>query len=107
MNARRLASAVLVLVSVIAVTSAAVESTAQTPATIAEIQGASHISPLDGESVNGVEGVVTSRRTAGGRGVWIQDPTPDADIATSDGYLSSSTPRRSPRSVIWWESSGR
>ena len=87
MNARRLASAVLVLVSVIAVTSAAVGSTAQTPATIAEIQGASHISPLVGQSVNGVEGVVTARRTAGGRGVWIQDPTPDADIATSDGVF--------------------
>ena len=87
MNGRRLASVVLVLVCMIAVTSAAVESTAQTPATIAEIQGASHISPLDGESVNGVEGVVTARRTAGGRGVWIQDPTPDADVATSDGVF--------------------
>jgi uncharacterized protein len=87
MRARRGASVVLVLACVIAVTSAAVESTAQTPATIAEIQGASHISPLVGESVNGVEGVVTARRTAGGRGVWIQDPTPDADIATSEGVF--------------------
>jgi predicted extracellular nuclease len=87
MSAQCRTSVVLVLVCVIAVTSAAVESTAQTPATIAEIQGASHISPLVGESVNGVEGVVTARRTAGGRGVWIQDPTPDADIATSDGVF--------------------
>ena len=30
--------------------------------------------------VSGVEGVVTARRTAGGRGVWIQDPTPDTDL---------------------------
>jgi len=87
MNARRLASAVLVLVSVIAVTSAAAVSTAQTPTTVAEIQGASHISPHVGQSVNGVQGVVTARRTAGGRGVWIQDPTPDADPATSDGVF--------------------
>ena len=34
-----------------------------------------------------MEGVVTARRTAGGRGVWIQDLTPDADIATSDGVF--------------------
>jgi len=59
MNARRLASAVLVLVSVIAVTSAAAVSTAQTPTTVAEIQGASHISPHVGQIVTGVEGVVT------------------------------------------------
>jgi predicted extracellular nuclease len=57
------------------------------PATIAEVQGASHISPLVGENVSGVEGVVTARRTAGGRGVWIQDATPDADIATSDAVF--------------------
>jgi hypothetical protein len=57
------------------------------PSTIAEIQGAAHISPLVGESVNGVVGVVTARRTAGGRGIWIQDPAPDADEATSDGVF--------------------
>ena len=57
------------------------------PSTIAEIQGAAHISPKNGQSVNGVEGIVTARRTAGGRGVWIQDPTPDADPATSDAVF--------------------
>ena len=53
---------------------------------IADVQGAAHISPLNGEAVK-VEGVVTARRTAGGRGYWIQDPTPDADIATSDAVF--------------------
>ena len=57
------------------------------PSTIAEVQGAAHISPKNGQSVNGVEGIVTARRTAGGRGVWIQDPTPDADPATSDAVF--------------------
>jgi uncharacterized protein len=57
------------------------------PPQIAEIQGAAHISPMDGQSVGGVEGVVTARRTAGGRGVWIQDPTPDSSEATSDGVF--------------------
>jgi hypothetical protein len=62
-------------------------STVPPPTTIAEVQGASHISPLNGQSVSGVEGVVTARRTAGGRGVWIQDPTPDANPATSDAVF--------------------
>ncbi len=57
------------------------------PPTIAEVQGAAHISPKNGQGVTGVEGVVTARRTAGGRGVWIQDPTPDADLATSDAVF--------------------
>jgi predicted extracellular nuclease len=57
------------------------------PATISEIQGASHSSPLLGQSVTGVEGVVTARRTAGGRGFWFQDPSGDGDDATSDGVF--------------------
>jgi predicted extracellular nuclease len=57
------------------------------PPEIAEIQGAAHISPKNGQGVAGVEGIVTARRTAGGRGVWIQDPTPDADPATSDAVF--------------------
>jgi uncharacterized protein len=57
------------------------------PPEIAEIQGAAHISPRNGQTVSGVEGIVTARRTAGGRGVWIQDPTPDADVATSDAVF--------------------
>ena len=61
-------------------------TTVLTP-TIAEVQGAAHISPLNGAAVTAVEGVVTARRTAGGRGVWIQDPTPDADLATSDAVF--------------------
>jgi predicted extracellular nuclease len=53
---------------------------------IAEVQGTSHISPFNGQAVK-VEGIVTARRTAGGRGVWIQDPTPDANDATSDAVF--------------------
>ena len=57
------------------------------PPEIAEIQGAAHISPKNGQGVADVEGIVTARRTAGGRGFWIQDPTPDADDATSDAVF--------------------
>jgi predicted extracellular nuclease len=63
-------------------------STAPVPTSVEihDIQGAAHLSPLDGELVS-VEGIVTARRTAGGRGVWIQDPSPDADLATSDAVF--------------------
>jgi uncharacterized protein len=59
--------------------------------TINEIQGSAHISPLDGLAVADVHGVVTAKRN---NGFWMQDPTPDADPATSDGLFvfTSSTP---------------
>ncbi|HEX2293050.1 MAG TPA: Ig-like domain-containing protein, partial [Gaiellaceae bacterium] len=53
---------------------------------IGAVQGAAHISPLNGRPVK-VEGIVTARRTAGGRGYWIQDPSPDADLGTSEGVF--------------------
>jgi predicted extracellular nuclease len=54
------------------------------PSEIAEIQGAGHLSPLDGEDVFGVEGVVTVSRS---NSFWMTDPTPDGDDATSDSIL--------------------
>ncbi|HJP70200.1 MAG TPA: lamin tail domain-containing protein [Candidatus Limnocylindria bacterium] len=54
------------------------------PSEIWQIQGASHLSSLDGEEVFGVEGVVTA---VTGNGFWMTDPTPDADPATSDGIF--------------------
>jgi predicted extracellular nuclease len=56
-------------------------------ATIAEVQAAAHLSPLVGRAVTGLEGIVTARRTAGGRGVWVQDPVGDADPSTSEGVF--------------------
>jgi uncharacterized protein len=53
---------------------------------IGVVQGAAHISPLNGQPIK-VEGIVTARRTAGGRGYWIQDPTPDSSLATSDAVF--------------------
>ncbi len=50
---------------------------------IAQVQGTSHLSPLAGQLVK-VEGVVTAER---GSNVWVQDTTPDADPATSEGIL--------------------
>jgi predicted extracellular nuclease len=63
---------------------------------IHDIQGTTRLSPLDGQQVTDVPGVVTAVRAFGSsRGFWIQDPTPDADPATSEGILvftGSSTP---------------
>jgi uncharacterized protein len=53
-------------------------------ARIHEIQGAAHLSPLSGQDVSGVEGIVTVERASQ---FWMQDPTPDSDEATSDGIL--------------------
>ena len=53
-------------------------------ARIAQIQGRSHVSPLAGQVVAAVPGVVTA---VTGSGFWMQDPTPDNDPATSDGLF--------------------
>ena len=54
------------------------------PTEIWEIQGAGHRSPLVGQDVFRVEGVVTAVRPSS---FYMTDPTPDADDATSDGIL--------------------
>ena len=54
------------------------------PSTIPEIQGESHLSPLDGEQVFGVAGVVTVSRSTS---FWMTDPVGDGNDATSDGIL--------------------
>ncbi len=55
-----------------------------TPRRIADIQGARHRSPLEGERVASVPGIVTAVRT---NGYWFQDPQPDGDDRTSEGLF--------------------
>lgn len=55
---------------------------ASTSATIAQIQGAAHRSPLTGRHVQDVTGVVTA---ADRQGFWMQSLHPDGDPATSEG----------------------
>ncbi|MFJ6854319.1 endonuclease/exonuclease/phosphatase family protein [Streptomyces sp. NPDC091271] len=60
-----------------------------------DIQGTTRLSPLAGQPVSGVPGVVTGVRTTGSRGFWIQDTAPDDDSRTSEGlfvYTGSSAP---------------
>ncbi|MFD7690785.1 endonuclease/exonuclease/phosphatase family protein [Streptomyces sp. NPDC059781] len=61
-----------------------------------DVQGDTRTSPLAGQQVTDVTGIVTGIRTYGSsRGFWIQDPAPDADPATSEGVFvfTSSTPK--------------
>ncbi|MEJ1961515.1 MAG: endonuclease/exonuclease/phosphatase family protein [Gammaproteobacteria bacterium] len=51
---------------------------------IHDIQGAAHISPRNGQSVSAVPGIVTAVRS---NGFYLQDPNPDADVATSEGIF--------------------
>jgi predicted extracellular nuclease len=50
---------------------------------ISEIQGAAHISPMNGRPVK-TEGIVTVKRPSS---FYLQDPTPDGDPATSEAIL--------------------
>jgi predicted extracellular nuclease len=52
-----------------------------------DIQGTTRVSPLQGQQVTDVPGVVTGVRAYGSRGFWIQDPDPDGDAATSEGVF--------------------
>ncbi|MGN6606126.1 MAG: lamin tail domain-containing protein [Jatrophihabitans sp.] len=64
------------------------------PLRIHDIQGSSWVSPQAGNTVTDVPGIVTAVRTSSSKGFWIQDPTPDANPATSEGVFvfTSSTP---------------
>ncbi|WP_144300644.1 lamin tail domain-containing protein [Stackebrandtia nassauensis] len=57
------------------------------PNRIHDIQGDGWISPLHGDPVADVPGVVTAVRTQSPRGYWIQDTAPDSDAATSEAVF--------------------
>ena len=68
-------------------------------ARIRTIQGAAHISPLNGQPVRLVPGIVTAVRA---NGFHLQDPEPDADPATSEGLFvfSGSAPAVNPGDAV-------
>ncbi|ARV62863.1 hypothetical protein BZZ01_05410 [Nostocales cyanobacterium HT-58-2] len=51
---------------------------------IHDIQGAAHISPLNGQAVSNVPGIVTAITS---NGFYLQDPNPDNDEKTSEGIF--------------------
>ncbi|MDF5754125.1 lamin tail domain-containing protein [Spongiactinospora sp. TRM90649] len=67
---------------------------------IHDIQGSGRISPIVGQSVTNVPGIVTAVRVTGNsRGFWFQDPSVDADPLSSEG-LFVFTGSTSPTVVI-------
>jgi predicted extracellular nuclease/2',3'-cyclic-nucleotide 2'-phosphodiesterase (5'-nucleotidase family) len=54
------------------------------PVRISDIQGAGHTSPLVGQTVTAVPGIVTA---VDSNGFYLQAPNPDADIATSEAVF--------------------
>ncbi|ONH22766.1 endonuclease [Pseudofrankia asymbiotica] len=63
---------------------------------IHDIQGSGRISPIVGQNVTNVPGIVTAVRSTGSsRGYWMQDPSADADPLTSEGvfvFMGTTTP---------------
>ena len=50
------------------------------------IQGAGHLSPLKGQVVSDIHGIVTAKRSSG---FYMQDPNPDGVVATSEAIFVS------------------
>jgi predicted extracellular nuclease len=65
-----------------AVLAAAAAIDAVAAVTIAEINGNTFLSPLQGQNVSAVEGLVTA---VGKNGVWLRSTSPDDDDSTSEG----------------------
>ncbi|CBF82427.1 hypothetical protein AN9156.2 [Aspergillus nidulans FGSC A4] len=68
--------------------------------TISEINGNAFLSPFNGESVSGVEGLVTA---IGGEGFFLRSTNPDSDDATSESiyvYGNSSVSKVSVGDII-------
>ncbi|HET6500748.1 MAG TPA: endonuclease/exonuclease/phosphatase family protein [Amycolatopsis sp.] len=78
--------------------------TPPTEAKIHDIQGTTRVSPLKGQRVTGVTGIVTAVRSFGSsRGFWFTDPRPDTDPRTSEGlfvFTGSTTPPLVPGDAV-------
>ncbi|MER6092170.1 endonuclease/exonuclease/phosphatase family protein [Streptomyces bluensis] len=89
-------AALTVVAACSAASALVVTSTAQAGTVrIHDIQGSTRISPLAGQQVTDVAGIVTGVRTYGSsRGFWMQDTEPDDNPATSEGIFvfTGSTP---------------
>jgi uncharacterized protein len=51
---------------------------------IHDIQGAAHLSPMAGQTVTSIPGIVTAKVS---NGFYLQDPSPDSNDATSEGIF--------------------
>lgn len=79
------------VLAVPSLTASITDNDLQSTTRIANIQGDGHRSPLVGQSVGNVPGIVTA---VASNGFYLQDPLPDSNDATSDGIFvfTSSAP---------------
>lgn len=64
------------------------------PLAVADVQGAGHRSPREGQWVSGLEGVVTGVVAEGRRpGFWLESTQPDSDARTSEGIFVETSER--------------
>ncbi|GAA1896221.1 lamin tail domain-containing protein [Lapillicoccus jejuensis] len=66
------------------------------PATIQDVQGDGFVSPLKGQTVTRVPGVVTAVSTGSPKGFWVQDPTPDTARTTASSGVFVFTSAAAP-----------
>ena len=68
---------------------------------IHDIQGAGHLSPKAGQTVTTDSAIVTALRTAGStRGFYLEDLTPDANDATSEGLFVFTGGSSNPATLV-------
>src|SRR5262249_45693353 len=82
LSQRKMCQLILVTAAFVGINSAQAQSTKTLH--IHDIQGPGHVSPLAGHDVNDVPGIVTAVAKSG---FFMQDPTPDKDVATSEGIF--------------------
>ncbi|MGE3957057.1 MAG: PxKF domain-containing protein [Vicinamibacterales bacterium] len=71
------------------------------PVGIHTIQGGGHLSPFNNQTVTTTQAVVTALRTVTGtRGYYVQDLSPDADDATSEGLFVFTGSTSNPASLV-------
>ncbi|WP_374227286.1 endonuclease/exonuclease/phosphatase family protein [Streptomyces sp. JJ66] len=97
-----MALAAVAAITLPATPAAASGSQAAADVRIHDIQGETRVSPLAGQQVREVPGVVTGVRPYGSRGFWFQDPHGDGDRATSEGIFvfTRSTPTVEPGDAV-------
>ncbi|GAA1457554.1 endonuclease/exonuclease/phosphatase family protein [Williamsia maris] len=98
-----LSATAVLAASIVAAPAQALPTQAPPGVAIAAVQGPGFVSPLAGQTVSGVPGIVTTVKTTSPRGFWMQSAVPDRDPSTSDGifvFTGSTSPTVAPGDAV-------